>query len=517
MKKVLLVIVDALATRVVKPAIERGDLPNFRRLAEAGMFLPECLSIFPSITPAATCSLVTGGYPFEHGISGAYWYDTEHDEVAYFGDDLLAILHEGIGRYINDFQVKLNQDRLKAPTIFERIENNGNLSDAVINYLWYRGRFEQSVSTPLLLKILPGVALKETLSGPKKMYLGDFVATEIDGEKPSVSGGLARRYGFHDDITADFLLQLAEKNALADFTLAYFPNNDFDSHSEGPQNALSTLKKVDEHFGRLFELKGGLEQFLSEFAILITGDHSQSDLEEAPAVDMNQVLEKFEIVAAGAPWRNGEELMVCPNMRAAQIYLRPDLWNRRQDVIDELLRSDDIDQVILCDNDGCLKQAQTASFHIYTRDRGTLQFEVADGQKDQVEDQFGNSWRWKGNLSTVDGQVVEGKLTFGDYPNAFERIATSFFEATGQMWVTARLGKEFCLPDTGSNKKGSHGSLHRDDSTAPLILAGLPEGLNLPSRMRGVDVSPLCLEILGLQPPRPIGASPLKQRLETAT
>ncbi|MCA9071029.1 MAG: alkaline phosphatase family protein, partial [Planctomycetaceae bacterium] len=353
MKKVLLVIVDALATRVVGPAIEAGELPNFRRLAEAGMFLPECWSIFPSITPAATCSLVTGGYPFEHGISGAYWYDTENDEVAYFGDDLLAIANEGVGNYINDFQVKLNQERLKAPTIFERIEKDSNLSDAVVNYLWYRGRFEQKVSTPLLLKLLPGVSLKETLTGPQKMYLGDFVATEIDGEAPTTSGGLTRRYGFHDETTAGYLLELAEKDALADFTLAYFPNNDFDSHSEGPENALATLQKVDEYFGTLLELRGGLENFLSDYAIVITGDHSQSDLDEAPAVDMNEVLADFQIVGAGAPWRKSEDLMVCPNMRAAQIYLRPDLWKRRQDVIDALLGSEDIDQVILCDNDGC--------------------------------------------------------------------------------------------------------------------------------------------------------------------
>lgn len=517
MKKVLLVIVDALATHVVQPAMEAGDLPNFRRLAEAGAFVPECLSIFPSITPAATCSLVTGGYPFEHGISGAYWYETEQDEVAYFGDDLWAIFKEGVGQYINDFQVKLNRERLQAPTIFERIENEGTLSDAVVNYLWYRGRFDQHVSTPLLMKLLPGVSLQETLSGPRIMFLGDFVATEINGEKLSARGGLTRRYGFHDDTTADYLLQLAEKNALADFTLAYFPNNDFDSHDEGPQNALDTLKNVDEHFGNLFELRGGLENFLSEFAILITGDHSQSDLDDDPAVDMNELLQEFEIVEAGTPWRNGEELMVCPNMRAAQIYLRPDLWKRRQDVIDALLRSDAIDQVIVCDNDGCLKQAQNASFQVFTRDRGQLEFAVGGGQQDHAEDEFGNAWSWEGDLSTVDGRVVDGKLTFGDYPNAFERIATGFFEATGHVWVTARLGKEFCLPDTHANSKGSHGSLHRLDSTPPLIAAGLPADQNLPPRMRSVDVAPLCLEILGLQPPRPVGASPIKDRLETNT
>ena len=149
MKKVLLIIIDALATRVVEPALKAGKLPSFQRLAEAGIFVPECFSIFPSITPAATCSLCTGAYPFEHGISGAYWYDADKDEVAYFGDDLLAILHEGVGNYINDFQIKLNMERLQVPTIFERVEEHG-LHDAVVNYLWYRGNFEQKLSKTLV-------------------------------------------------------------------------------------------------------------------------------------------------------------------------------------------------------------------------------------------------------------------------------------------------------------------------------------------------------------------------------
>ncbi|QDT90228.1 alkaline phosphatase family protein [Gimesia algae] len=139
MKKVILVIIDALASRVVQPALRKGLLPHFQQLIEHGVLSEECTSIFPSITPAATCTLATGAYPFEHGISGAYWYDRDWDEIAYFGSDLQAIMNEGMGRYINDFQIKLNRDRLLVPTIFEYIEQHGSLTDAVVNFMWYRG------------------------------------------------------------------------------------------------------------------------------------------------------------------------------------------------------------------------------------------------------------------------------------------------------------------------------------------------------------------------------------------
>ena len=74
MKKVLLIIIDALASRVVQPALNSNRLPNFNRLYEAATLRSESISIFPSITPAATSSLITGVYPQKHGISGAYWY-----------------------------------------------------------------------------------------------------------------------------------------------------------------------------------------------------------------------------------------------------------------------------------------------------------------------------------------------------------------------------------------------------------------------------------------------------------
>ncbi|QDU09816.1 alkaline phosphatase family protein [Gimesia aquarii] len=518
MKKVLLIIIDALATRVVLPALQDGKLPNIQKLVDLGSLIPECTSIFPSITPAATCSIVTGAYPFEHGISGAYWYDTNSDEIAYFGSDLPAIINEGMDRYINDFQVKLNMDRLQIPTLFERIEQHGALRDAVVNFMWYRGTVEHETTTPALLKLTPGVSLASSMRGPHSMFLGDFVSTPLYGTALSARGGLSRRFGFHDEATADYLLALAEQNALPDFTLAYFPNNDFDSHAEGPENALPTLQAFDEHLGQLFETQGGIEKMLEEFAILITGDHSQSDLDENPAVDLNEVLEKFPLVEAGKPWEAHEDMKVCPNMRSAQIYMRPELWTRRTEVIDCLLKCNDIDQVIWSDHESGLNDAKKAAFHVHTQDRGRLVFQPALEKQGNAVDCYGTPWVWKGDLSAVDAQVTSNsEIQFGDYPNAFERIATSFSENTGNLWVTARLGKEFCLPTMKCNLAGSHGSLHYLDSTAPLIAAGLPSQFELRSSLRIIDIAPICLQLLSLESPRIPGVSAIMNSIDRSS
>ena len=508
MKKVLLIIIDALATRVVGPALQAGRLPNLSLLIEAGVIRHECIAIFPSITPAATCALVTGCYPREHGIAGAYWYDEDQDDVAYFGTDIWAILNEGVGHYLMDFQHELNCSRLQVPTIFERIEAHGHLRDAVINLLWFRGTVDHEIHWPLLLKLIPGEAANK-LPGPHLMFMGDFVNTPLPrGEVLKVRGGITRRYGFHDETTIDYLIQLAETDALPDFTLAYFPNNDFDSHEQGPVNAVADLEVIDKHLGRLFELHGGLAKMLEEFAIVVTGDHSQSDLPSASeaAIHLDKVLEGFQIVSAGAPWESGEDVMVCPNMRAAQIYLRKNSWQNRTAIIERLIACSDVDQVIWCDSDEGLEQSPYVKFNVATSDRGKLEFSLARDETKLGCDDYGTTWTWTGELNAVDAMVTpDGLIQYGNYPNAFERIAAAFFRHSGTLWVTARLGREFCLPETSCYEGGSHGSLHSLDSTSPLIAAGLPPSISLPEKIRSVDVTPLCLMVLDIDSQRQLG------------
>ncbi|WP_168205377.1 alkaline phosphatase family protein [Bythopirellula goksoeyrii] len=510
MKKVLLIIIDALATRVLEPQLQAGRLPNFSRLIEVGQLHRECIAVFPSITPAATCALATGCYPHEHGIAGAYWYDEDQDDVAYFGTDIWAILNEGIDHYLTDFQHELNCRRLRVPTIFEQIEKHGHLRDAVINLLWFRGTVDHEISWPPLFKLIPGDPA-EKLPGPHLMFMGDFVNTPLPrGERLKVRGGITRRYGFHDETTADYLLQLAELDSLPEFTLAYFPNNDFDSHKEGPMKAAKSLEQIDIQLGRLFEIHGELASLLEEYAIVITGDHSQSDLSSAKeaAVDLNEVLEQFQVVKAGSAWESGEDVMVCPNMRAAQIYLQEDSWRNRAAIIDCLLKCKQVDQVVWCDSENGLSESRQVQFHVATFDRGHLTFSLERQHDPMGRDDYGAGWTWTGDLRALDAMVdSEGRIRFGDYPNAFERIATAFFRKSGSLWVTARLGHEFCLPNTACNEKGSHGSLHSLDSTSPVIAAGLPASITLPEKLRSVDVTPLCLMLLDLDPPRRLGES----------
>ncbi|MEX0938093.1 MAG: alkaline phosphatase family protein [Pirellulales bacterium] len=513
-KKVLLIVIDALATRVVAPALQDGRLPNFKRLVDAGWMHPGCVPIFPSITPAATAGIVTGCYPRDTGITGAHFYDTAEDAVYYYGDDFWIILEKGIGEFFDDFLKKLNLDLLKQETLFERVERAG-LRAGCINYLWFRGDTEHAVNVPWLLRLLPGVPKREAVRGPRILCLGDFVTSkpkQMD-EELEASGGPFHRFGFDDSTTAEYLLELVAEADLPDFTLAYFPDNDFRSHEVGPQQAIDSLQAIDKTLGKLIDQLGGLERMLSELAVVITGDHSQTDMRDLSgreAVDLNEVLQNFELVDAGKSWDSDDELMVCPNMRAAQIYLRRGYWPKLAQIKDQLLADDRIDQVIWR---GQLDDENHTTFHVATSERGEVAFRAVSEGHAMASDAYGGYWQWEGQLRAIDADVVDRRLQYGEYPNAMERIAMAFHkDVSGDLWITARPGFELHTPRTSRHPGGSHGSLHIDDSQVPLIVAGAPGGIALPEQPRTVDVAPLCLSILGLPLPRSIDASHVRER-----
>jgi predicted AlkP superfamily pyrophosphatase or phosphodiesterase len=311
-KRVLLCVIDGWTSRTFLPASKAGKLPNFLALSRAGHLNPSCVTIFPSITPAALASIVTGGYPKDHGIMGAYWYDTSKKEVIYYGDDFWVVLQQGIGRFIRDFLIKLNHQRLRTETIFQKVERAG-LRSACLNHLIFRGDVDHKLRLSPLLKLLgliPGVSLPKRVSGPSILYLGDLASTGTE-----IPAGLLRRYGFEDNYTVDLLIHLVESKALPDLTVAYFPSYDKLSHKVGPEAAMTELETLDARLGDLFEAFGGLEQMLKQLCIVMTADHSISDVKTdkaAAGIRLDELLSGFHIAGAGKAWSRGEQIKVCP-------------------------------------------------------------------------------------------------------------------------------------------------------------------------------------------------------------
>jgi hypothetical protein len=496
--RVLLVVIDAASPRVVCPAIQTGALPNLQRIVDSGRMHEASVTIFPSITPAATTSIITGAYPAEHGIAGAAWYDEERDDVAYYGDDFWVIAKEGFGAFFRDFLIRLNGDRLKAPTLFELIERTGRQA-ASINYLVYRGTTTHDVNVPWLMSLLPGVPFTETVEGPSVLCLGDFVTSPPpQGRTIHDKGGLLHRFGMDDASSAAMLAQLVGEGWLGDFTVAYFADNDYRSHEVGPHAALPVVARVDAALGAAFDAAGGVDRFLRDTCVIVTSDHGHCEILADPArsvIRLDRVLGGFRQADLGRGWRSHDEIMICPNMRAAQIYLRhrtPALIER---VAAEALAEGRVDLALWRMGPA---SAQDARYAVESQ-HGRLVFWRGDDGPRTACDPFGMRWSWRGDDAALGLSVDAGSVESATYPNPFERVAGVLeTQHSGDLWLTAQPGCEFEVPGGRAHAGGgSHGALHVLDSISPVIVggAGAPE---LPRVMRSVDIAPLCMQLLGL-------------------
>ena len=90
-----------------------GRLRNLHPVVKNSGNLTPCTSIFPSLRPAATRPIVTGLYPWVHGIGVVFWFDIENDKIACSGDDLMLAVDCGFHKYFIDFCDSINFKRLR--------------------------------------------------------------------------------------------------------------------------------------------------------------------------------------------------------------------------------------------------------------------------------------------------------------------------------------------------------------------------------------------------------------------
>lgn len=78
MNKILCVCIDGCNPEY----IEKSDLPNIKSIAGQSFYkLGSC--VIPSVTNVNNVSIITGRFPFEHGITANYHYQPEKDFYEY--------------------------------------------------------------------------------------------------------------------------------------------------------------------------------------------------------------------------------------------------------------------------------------------------------------------------------------------------------------------------------------------------------------------------------------------------
>jgi hypothetical protein len=293
------------------------------------------------------------------------------------------------------------------------------------------------------------------------------------------------------------LCELVARGRLGDLTIAYFADNDFRSHEVGPHAALPVIDHIDAALGAVFDAGGGFERFIAETSVIVTSDHGHCEvLPDAAraAIALDRVLGDFRQASLGRAWRQRDEIMICPNMRAAQIYVRdvnPEMVER---IAAAALTDPRIDLLLWR---GRLT-GSGSDVYVAASQRGRLEFWRGGGDP-SAHDAFGTQWGWRGDLTAL-GMVVDGRaLESPEYPNAFERLAGALdARNSGEIWATSRPGCEFQVPGGAAHVGGaSHGALHALDSDSLLLIGGA-RARALPAVMRSIDLAPLCMELLGV-------------------
>ena len=481
--RVVYVIVDGMSTAAFEQVTASGRAPALSWLKERSDYVRDSVAIFPTITPAATSSLVTGATPAQHRIPGMCWYDREQSRFVNFGQSPRAAVLEGLSQIVEDLLVNLNERYLSrtVATMHERLDEMG-VSTASINYMIFRGPYRHEVKLNLLGRLLFRKQLPDFLCGPKEHYWADVVNGPSEACSKLLSArGLEQRIRVTDGWAACVTRELLEKKA-ADMILFYLHENDHTSHKEGPQSQVESLVKVDEHIAHVLDGFDSWDEAVEDVGWVITADHSQSPVLDGEHVfTLEDVLDDFNLVDPGRGTEplegDGCDLAVAGNGRLGFVYLHEDRKSfLHPAVVKSLLEAPGMDQVMF----------KTGSMYEVHTHRGVLRFEATE--EGGVVDERGNQWKLHGELGAVGAVVEDGGVRTPEYPLAMWRIQGALdLDRMGDIVVTTRLGYEIKdLAGSDHSGGGDHGSLHAQDSIVP-FMSTLS---NPPLRPTTVDVVP---------------------------
>jgi type I phosphodiesterase/nucleotide pyrophosphatase len=432
--KLVLVVIDGLTPTMLEASLGTSSTPALTALAERAT-LARATSTFPSLTPVCLSSIATGAHPDVHEIPHLVWWHRGERRLVEYGSSFGAARAAGLGRALRDTLVGMNAEHLgrSAVTVFEALADAG-IRTASVNFTAYRGRTRHRPTVPFLGPVL----------GPERFFFYNLFQSERTGAPLSFRN---RAAGTIDAYAAAVGRWLVTRDGF-DFMLLYLSDYDYASHASGPDAAEAVLARSDEAIGDLVRAAGGVDEFLTRYALIVMSDHGQTSVRD--------------VARLGDRFRHDADTLVAASNRAAHVYrLGPRAPGAR--ALAERLDGEPSVDVALFREDGVV---------VARRDGAELR---------------------------LDGAVLEGDSAVLDHPDAVARAAAALrCVNAGDVVVSAAETWEF--EDLGGRHHrggGSHGSLVAGDSLVPMLTAGLAGS---PPRSI-VDVAPAILGHFGVEAP----------------
>jgi hypothetical protein len=482
LKKLVLVVIDAMKPEMLDRAIASGRAPALARIAQEGVYVNDVVAAFPSVTPVCAATIATGVGPEEHLIPSMNWYHRLEERYVEYGSSFSATRQFGVVRSLTDTVYRMNAEHLSGdtPTVFESLDDLG-VRTAGTTYLIYRGRHEHDVAQEsALARMVTSTLFRRTILGPQELFYADLYASRRTGCRGQL--GMPGVRDQHTGCVGSFLVE----HDLFDFLLFSLPDNDAWSHRNGPHAQVTSLAAADRQIERLMHAGGGPERFLEEHAVVVTSDHSQALVEERIRLDL--ALSEFHVATPSATRSVGAELALSPSQRAAMIYAldlerRGELVRRALDAVGDL---EGVDLAMW------LREADGDAPEAVIRAPGGGELRFAPGG--ELSDMRGEHWSVDGDLTVLAATVRDGRFETPDYPDALARVWSALCcENAGDILLSAAPGYEFV--DWGGADHvggGSHGSLHRTDSLGALLWCGIgPDSRALREQWSLRDVTPM--------------------------
>lgn len=487
-RKVIWLMVDSLMSHAIDQGVKKGELPALSYLIQNGTYEKEMVSSFPTMSVTIDSSLLTGTYPDRHRIPGLIWFDQKENRLVNYGTGLKEMVYDGLNQAIEDTAIHLNGKHLskETPTIYEELAARG-IRTGSINGLIYRGKSDHILSFPPWLAAPTPLPKKLEVKGPDFLALGAF-SNPLQG-KVSLPEGPTREFGFKNDYAIETTKYLIQQNRLPDFLFVYLPDLDKPLHKHGSgQEEQKELQKLDREIQQLLDSFPSWEEALKQITWVISGDSGQTPIhspDKNPVVRLDQLLGEYEVLKAGKQPDDTTEVVLAVNERSAYVYtLKEEIPLER--LVEKLKKDDRIDLLAWPGKGDWIRVLNAVT---------DQELEYRSGNR--WVDPYDQKWELKGEPTALDLSLDQeaNRLSYGDFPDALAILSASLRSHPARfLVVTARPGYELADVHSPTHKRGAgHGSLHRIDMAAPILIAGTDRK---PRHWRIVDLKSFILDLM---------------------
>jgi predicted AlkP superfamily pyrophosphatase or phosphodiesterase len=485
-KKLVLVVIDALKPSMLERAILSDRAPTLKRIRDEGVYVDDCVASFPSVTPVCAATIATGVGPDQHLVPSMNWFSRSEGRYIEYGSSFSASRQFGVLRSLTDTVYRLNAEHLShdVDTVFETLDDAG-VRTAGTTYLIYRGRHQHEVANEsALARIVTSTLFRRTIDGPQELFYADLYASRRTGCRGQL--GMPGIRDQHTGCVGAFLVE----HDLFDFLLFSLPDNDAWSHRNGPHAQVTSIAGADRQLERLMHAAGGPDAFLDDHAVIVASDHSQAAVEDR--IRLDRAFADFDVATQSAASALGAEVALSPGQRSAMVYALDE--DHADEVIGRAIAAagdvEGVDLLLWLD-----RQNQREA--VVRTARGELRF--APGG--DLEDERGARWSVEGEPAALGLSLDNGRVSSLEYPAALSRIWSALNCPTaGDLLLSAAPGYEFV--DWGGADHvggGSHGSLHRSDSLGALMWCGTgPDTREARGQWSLVDIAPMVREHFGV-------------------